>query len=86
MKIGIILLLGWALIHLFKKLGMDQLPCGLIAGLVASIFVNTAFFFLGESTATVVLSLIGFTGLSALAGFFMSRKIYGLPGVFEDAP
>ncbi|WP_269620290.1 hypothetical protein [Zhongshania sp. BJYM1] len=80
MKIGIILCLGWALIHLFKKLGMEQLPCGLLAGLLASIIVNVAFFFMGEPVVNVILSVIGFTTMAVVYGFFASRKIYGRSG------
>ena len=86
MKIGIILCVGWALIHLFKKLGMEQLPCGLLSGLLASIVVNGVFFFMGEPAGSVALSVIGFTTMAIVYGFFASRKIYGLPGLFQDAP
>ena len=85
MKIAIILSLSWVMIHVFKKLGMEQLPNGLLSGLLSSILVNVAYLLLGEPLVSAVLYIIGFTTLAIVWGFFMSRKIYGLPGIFEDA-
>jgi hypothetical protein len=65
--------------------GMQQLACGLLSGLIGSIFVNTTFMLLGEPALDTVLGYIGFTTIAVLSGFFMSRKAYGLPGLFEDA-
>lgn len=85
MKLGIIFMLGWVLIHIFKKLGVDQTPCGLLSGFLASIITNAVFYFLGEPGQMVVLSIVGMTTMSVVYGFLLSRKIYGLPGLFQDA-
>jgi len=85
MTIAVILGITWALIYAFKKLGMEQLHNGLLAGFLGSILGNAIFYFVGESVVNIVLSLVGFTAISVLSGFLMSRKIYGMPGLFEDA-
>jgi len=64
---------------------MQQLACGLLSGLLGSIFVNTTFMMLGEPALDSVLGYIGFTTAAVLWGFFMSRKAYALPGLFEEA-
>lgn len=83
-KVGAIIIAGLLLIFLFKKLGIKSLACGLLSGFLASILVNTAFFFVDGSISDLILSIIGFTALAMIGGFFASRKIYGLPGFFED--
>ena len=85
MKFGVILLSTWAFIHLFKKLGMKQVACGLVSGLVSSVLVHGFLFALGVPGTSIVVSFVFVSTLAALVGFFISRRIYGLPGLFQDA-
>ena len=85
MKFGIILLLAWALIALGKHFGVTHLPCGLVSGLLSSLIVNAVFYALGEPGTSVVLALVFFTPTSILAGFFVSRRVYGLGPIFKDS-
>ena len=85
MKFGLILLLAWPLITLGKRFGITHLPCGLVSGLLASLIVNVVFYSLGEPGTSVVLALVFFTPISILAGFFVSRRVYGLGRIFKDS-
>ena len=85
MKFGLILLLAWPLIALGKRFGITHLPCGLVSGLLASLIVNAVFYSLGEPGTSVVLALVFFTPISILAGFFVSRRVYGFGRIFKDS-